>query len=142
MLYLRHYLEKLKVVAYINLGISFIYECTESKTKKESLLNISMTDKDHQTINIQLEKINRNNCYFILGNIFKKTVCYYNLHIHTTNEEVEAISRYANTDFVFSKLPKISHDNELIKLYLVNTFIKYLKKRNEREGVSNDPLQK
>ncbi len=134
MIFLKHYFQKYRLSLYINLGISYIFRSSSPNNPKEIIMNVSVVNLKDKKLNIILDKVVRNNCYFILGNIFKKEKIYYNFIIESDIDDINIINKYVNQDYVFSRLPYISNDNELAKIYLVNTFIKYLKKKNDKEN--------
>lgn len=123
---------------YLNLGITYIYELEKPSDIKEMMFNLTLTNKDNNTIVIKLEKSIKSNCYFILGKFYKNDMHYYNLHINSVDDTVDKIKEFKNIDFVFGNLPEISKDNELAKLYITNVFLKYLKRRKEK--TENDTI--
>lgn len=142
MFFFKHWVEKIRLITYLNLGISYIYEDKSESEDKKPFYFVSVSDRNDNSIKIYLEKIERKNCYFIIGRIYQKTISYYNLKISTTDENIEIINKNINTNFVFSRLPYFSSDNEKVKLYLVNTFINYIKKKADAGAVCNDPIPK
>jgi hypothetical protein len=142
MIFYRHWFEKIRLILYLNLGISYIFEDKTEEGDKKPFYFVSVSSKNDTVIKINLEKIERKNCYFIIGRIYQKTLSYYNLRINTTDDTIDILNKTSGVNFIFSKLPYFSDDNERVKLYLINTFINYIKKRHSNKGKCDDIVSK